>query len=389
MIKIPASKSSTQDAQLDVITMEQCRMLIAFIEAGNITLCKSFIAREVINRRLPRTVDLSLLASNYRAQRFYSLIYPRARLGRDWNGRPATPLESAMLASSATLAYSMPLVQMDLTPLIFTVQQIGLLLLSCEAEGKKAKGKGKGKGKPAGEKPEDAVRKIREELEELDIGAAQASTLPQTGTKDGGSSSQAQSRLPIPVESSSSDERPTKYVDPAEYDSSKTILRLDSPGSEEVYGTHGIERETPLDVRQATKIDETSAATEGQLLSGVDKAPNTRSFSRSRDRQVKNLLQIMDILIASGADLRVLDNAGLSAYDHARILGLEDAAVSKLRPPNIFDGETIPMPRATHPHRFVLSGARAVPADLPKRPSRLITVQRINFNGSTLVSTPT
>ena len=203
---------------------EQGRMLIHFIESANPVLCRNFVAQDVINIRLPLVLDVRLLSSNESAKRFYSTIYPRARVDRDWDGRPATPAESAMLASIATISYSMPLVQIHTTPIVFAVQQLGF----------------------------------------------QQRDVPQ----------------------------------------------MRSPAT----------------------------------------GPSTTSPTQQQSLRTKNLLAIVQILIDSGADLRALDNAGLSAYDHARILGLEDNVVVKLRPPNVFDGRTIPMPTATHnAHRRIAS----------------------------------
>lgn len=192
---------------------EQGRMLMHFIAAANPILCSSFIAQDIINLRIPITFDLSLLISNESAKRFYSTIYPRARVDRDWDGRPATPAESAMLAGLATLSYAIPLVQIYTTPIGFAVQQLG--------------------------------------------------------------------------------------------------------------------------------IQQSQARSVGAALSSCTAPPQ-------QTLRTKNLLAIIQILIDANADLRVLDNAGLSAYDHARILGLNDELIVKLRPPNVFDGRTIPMPAATH-----------------------------------------
>lgn len=69
----------------------------------------------------------------------------------------------------------------------------------------------------------------------------------------------------------------------------------------------------------------------------------------------RSLLSILDILLAAGADLRALDNAGLSAYDHARIMGVDEITIRKLKPANAYDGRTIQQPRPTHPHRRIAS----------------------------------
>jgi hypothetical protein len=218
-------------------------MLMQFIESANPVLCRNFVAQDVINLRLPLTFDVRLLSSNESAKRFYTTIYPRARVDRDWDGRPATPAESAMLASIATISYSMPLVQIHTTPIVFAVQQLGL----------------------------------------------QQRDVPQV-----------------------------------------RIIEPPSP------------------------------------------APHTTPSTSQQSLRVKNLLSIVQILIDSGADLRALDNAGLSAYDHARILGLDDTVIVKLRPPIVFDGRTIPMPAATHnAHRRIESVSQVnLHQTLPWEPNR-------------------
>lgn len=234
---------------------EQGRMLMHFIESANPVLCRNFVAQDVINLRLPLTFDVRLLSSNESAKRFYTTIYPRARVDRDWDGRPATPAESAMLASIATISYSMPLVQIHTTPIVFAVQQLGLQ-----------------------------------------------------------------------------------------------------------------QREIP----QMQSIEHTSPAP----------STPTTPLTSQQSLRVKNLLSIVQILIESGADLRALDNAGLSAYDHARILGLDDNVVVKLRPPVVFDGRTIPMPAATHnAHRRIASVSQVnlhqtLPWELSRGPSLGSTVGR-------------
>lgn len=223
------SRTEVEPQELQTMAQEQNRMLMHFIESANPVLCRSFVAQDVVNLRLPLTFDVRLLSSNESAKRFYSTIYPRARVDRDWNGRPATPAESAMLASLATISYSMPLVQIHTTPIVFAVQQLGL--------------------------------------------------------------------------------------------------------------HHGDVSSSPrLEIPQSARPYTASTTSDQQKM------------------RIKNLNSIVQILIDSGADLRALDNAGLSAYDHARILGLDDNLIIKLRPPAVFDGRTIPMPAATHnAHRRIAS----------------------------------
>lgn len=244
--QVAASDSSLNDEHFRVVSANQCEMLFGFIEAANPTLCKSFMNQNIVNRRMPRMVNLHQLVSNDSAYRFYHTIYPRARLSRDWNGCAPTPLESALLAS---LPYSMPLVQMDSTPLIFTVQQIGLL--------------------------------------------------QKTGT--------------------------VGYAD-----------------------------------------------------------QNTaQSSSGSGKIRAKHLAMIIEILIAGGADRRGLDNAGLSAYDHARILGLDDSMIAKLRPSNVFDGKLVAMPKPTYPPRLKLAEKPASSTRLRLQPIELVDLQvsgRVRLN---------
>ncbi|KAK5119570.1 hypothetical protein LTR85_007398 [Meristemomyces frigidus] len=67
-------------------------------------------------------------------------------------------------------------------------------------------------------------------------------------------------------------------------------------------------------------------------------------IAEERDTRWAELLAVLDCLLEAGADLRILDNAGLSACDHARFLGLDQQVVDRLRPHNHFDGEPIPFP---------------------------------------------
>lgn len=228
---------------------EQGRMLMHFIAAANPILCKSFVAQDIINLRIPITFNVSLLVSNESAKRFYTTIYPRARVDRDWDGRPATPAESAMLASLATVTFSMPLVQINATPMVFAVQQLGL------------------------------QQKDLSQARSIEAAASSCTTPP--------------------------------------YQTMRT----------------------------------------------------------------KNLLAIIEILIDSGADLRVLDNAGLSAYDHARILGLDDEIIVKLRPPIVFDGRTIPMPAATHNAQRRITSVSEVNLTQTSRPWEGVSVIRSGVNG--------
>lgn len=86
--------------------------------------------------------------------------------------------------------------------------------------------------------------------------------------------------------------------------------------------------------------------------------------------RLERLLSILDILKEAGAEKRGFDNAGLSAYDHARILGLSGSIVVGLRPPNVFDGRTIEMPQQAHHHRRIVSMSE-VRDDIELSPVRL------------------
>ena len=240
-----------------------------FIESASPVLVRNLVAQDVINLGIPITFDLGLLGSHEKARMFYGAIYPRARVSRDWDGRPATPAESAMLASFATVSYAIPLVQINTTPIGFAVHQLGL-------QQRKAS-------------------------------------------------------------------------------SSRSI---------------------------------------------ADASSSCRAPPQSPQHTVrtKNLVAIIHILIDSGADLRVLDNAGLSAYDHARILALDGNLVVKLRPPNVFGGRTIPMPAATHPaQRRITSvsevdlgrtsrlweGATVTRSDLVETAERMPQMEVLGRNAST------
>jgi hypothetical protein len=207
---------------------EQCRMLMRFIQSERLGLCKGCTDPEVLNRRLPQTVHVGLLGPNETAKLFYSTIYPRARLAGDWEGRSS----STLIAGTASFCHSMPSVSIHMTPLIFTVHQMG-----CDTSG---------------------------------------------------------------------------------------------------------------------------------LTSDTTLAERVHRPSAQRSKRFKNLVSSLQILVDAGADLRVLDNAGLSAYDHARILGLDDTLIVKLRPPGKpgIPRSSTPQPSLGHPQSGLFSEAESGTVDL-------------------------
>lgn len=109
----------------------------------------------------------------------------------------------------------------------------------------------------------------------------------------------------------------------------------------------------------------------------VRRTPQVSSCSPLNQRY-QDLIEIIDILVDGGANLQCRDNAGLSAYDHARILGLDDTMVLKLKPINPYDGKTIAMPRPTHPPHLLMREPESDPLPWSSRPV-FIELQRLRI----------